>query len=227
MTDLDLDRLLARADASEEEVESLGHEWGGELPTPVVAVRTTELRALIDRLTAAEKEAAEWRRIMARPHPGDACWGAHQQRSQDSCLGCERDAALARAEAAEAEAVRLRREVARHEADFPCDQGCTALGYPDEVCSRHGRKPADLWERGDVIAKQRDAATARAEAAEARLAWLRTPEAVEAVAATLLDEPGLAFVKYPGVTVYPGDSTHLAAAALRALTARTDEETDR
>ncbi|MGL4256922.1 MAG: hypothetical protein ACRCSL_11360 [Microbacterium sp.] len=70
---------------------------------------------------------------------------------------------------------------------------------------------------------------ARAEAAEARLAWLHTPEAVEAVAAALRQ------------SCYHEDCPHGdadgdpygacldcgAAAALRAITARTDEETDR
>lgn len=49
---------------------------------------------------------------------------------------------------------------------LPCDAGCHE--YPEEDCSRHGRKPNELWR---FLAEQTEAVNhwrARAEAAEAR-----------------------------------------------------------
>ena len=48
-----------------------------------------------------------------------------------------------------------------------CDRGCSYTGGPDEECSAHGRTPRELWEfiAQDIVG--RDAATARAEKAEA------------------------------------------------------------
>lgn len=104
MTDLDLDRLRADTEVARDEVVRLCQEpyarWRMSIPANpsrdsdlIIDKVLAAVPDLIDRLTAAEKEAAEWRRIMARPHPGDACWGAHQMREQDACMGCERDAA--------------------------------------------------------------------------------------------------------------------------------------
>jgi hypothetical protein len=103
------------------------------------------LLAEVERLRGID---AEWRRIMARPHPEDGCWGAHQMRSQDACMGCERDAARAEVERlrqhlhlagtarqseatlrerAEAEVARLRAQVARDdEADGEWDAALSA-----------------------------------------------------------------------------------------------------
>jgi hypothetical protein len=42
-----------------------------------------------------------------------------------------------------AENHRLRGEIVEWEERYPCDGLCS--DYPEEDCSRHGRKPADLW----------------------------------------------------------------------------------
>lgn len=50
---------------------------------------------------------------------------------------------------------RVRADLDRFETDFPCDRAC--LDYAEEDCSRHGRKPADLWKRIDGLRTERDA----------------------------------------------------------------------
>ena len=53
---------------------------------------------------------------------------------------------------------RLRAEVKRWEQDYPCDGGC--VEYPEECCSRHGRKPDDIWRIVNDVGAERDDALA-------------------------------------------------------------------
>lgn len=69
-------------------------------------------------------------------------------------LRTERDAAIARAEAAEAR--------------YPCDELCVEC--PEETCSQHGRAPADIWRIVNEIGKERDEALAKV-AAESWACW--------------------------------------------------------
>jgi hypothetical protein len=64
-------------------------------PLLLIAHAREDVPALLAEVERLRGIDAEWRRIMARPHPEDACWGAHQMRSQDACMGCERDEARA------------------------------------------------------------------------------------------------------------------------------------
>lgn len=57
-----------------------------------------------------------------------------------------------------------RNVVKDYDTNFPCDGGCNTNDGPEETCSRHGRSPRDLWERGDYLATQRDEWKAKAEA---------------------------------------------------------------
>lgn len=34
-----------------------------------------------------------------------------------------------------------------YDSNFPCDGGCNVNSGPEEMCSRHGRSPRDLWAR--------------------------------------------------------------------------------
>lgn len=68
-----------------------------------------------------------------------------------------------------------------------CDRGCSYTGSPDQECSAHGRTPRELWGfiAQDVVG--RDAATERAEKAEAeRDAALAAVERVRAEASSVL-----------------------------------------
>lgn len=64
----------------------------------------------------------------------------------------------------------LEAKVEGFEKQFPCDGGCNPNDGPNEECSRHGRTPKELWGfiAEDIVG--RDAATERAETAEARIA---------------------------------------------------------
>ena len=62
---------------------------------------------------------------------------------------------------ARGEADLLRRTIEKWEADFPCDGGC--VEYPEEDCTRHGRRPRDLWDRIDRLSRE-NAAVARVRA---------------------------------------------------------------
>ncbi len=59
-----------------------------------------------------------------------------------------------------AERDEARARIAQWEAEFPCDGGCDTAWGPQEECSRHGRRPAELWERGEFFARERDDARA-------------------------------------------------------------------
>ncbi len=83
--------------------------------------------------------------------------GAEWQAGRDA----ERIAAL------EAEAERLRMLVP------PCDGGCSYGDGPQEDCSAHGRRPAELWEIIQQEAAESRDAQYRAEAAEAKLEVVR------------------------------------------------------
>ena len=37
---------------------------------------------------------------------------------------------------------------------YPCDGGCNINDGPDEVCSRHGRRPKEIWDRVESIHKE-------------------------------------------------------------------------
>ena len=70
------------------------------------------------------------------------------------------DVALARAQAG---------TLKQFEGDFPCDGGCS--DYAEECCSRHGRKPDDLWGIVDKTRVERDALAAQVAAVQAL--WAR------------------------------------------------------
>ena len=68
------------------------------------------------------------------------------------------------------ELVRLRAEVVGWEERFPCDGLCR--DYAEEDCSRHGRKPAELWAFLGEVQAERDAERARRAKVEALAAHL-------------------------------------------------------
>lgn len=62
------------------------------------------------------------------------------------------------------ELLTLRSAVEQFDTGFPCDGGCSWNDGPEETCSRHGRKPSDLWNLLD----EARAALSRAEETIAR-----------------------------------------------------------
>lgn len=185
MTDLDLDAIEARANAAIDGPWVVKHEpaWeadnvqhpdvitvGAQMweaddePMTVCLVSTDHEDDPVDVLLDAEFIAhartdvpalvAEVRRLRERAE-------AHAVTVQQA-VAVERQRDEARA------------EVERWEADFPCDEGCR--DYPEETCSRHGRRPADLWERGEFFARERDD-------------WRRRYEALRDGVTSLCDDP--------------------------------------
>lgn len=205
MTDLDLDRLRALADAA--------------TPGPWVDYNErADLAADIRPMWVVgqmDESGVNWIRDIAD------VGGDDQDAADAAFIAAARTAVpalTARAEAAEAEVERLRAEVDRCDGCGSTLSRCLRWHGDDDFshlkCCPDCSHPAEA--RGYVDLR------ARAEAAEARLAWLHTPEAVEAVAEALraYDDPS---GNYISTEAFLGD----AAAALRALTARTDEEADR
>ena len=47
----------------------------------------------------------------------------------------------------------LRAEILRWETKYPCDGGCDYNG-PEEMCSRHGRSPSEIWDIVDNLNSQ-------------------------------------------------------------------------
>lgn len=67
----------------------------------------------------------------------------------------------------------LRAVVGWWEGRFPCDRGCSDA--PEEDCSRHGRKPAELW--GIIEDVSKDRATLRAKVARVEALFSGGPDA--------------------------------------------------
>jgi len=148
-----------------------------------------------DDYTPTTEEMRDYVSIGGEPQP----WNP-PSRALDDARAAAFDRWLAAHDAEVTEA--LRTEVAR--LTLPCDGGCNPNSGPEETCSRHGRKVAEVWEIvSDLVARSIDqdealatcrdqrtdlaelaeGLTARAEAAEAKIA------AVEALADDMARQP--------------------------------------
>ena len=137
MTNLDLDAIEARANAATDG-PWLGYDERSDLREENPDVNPMWVVAHM------EPDGVNWVRDIADIGGGeqdeaDAEFIAHARTDVPALVAALREA---------------RAKVARWEADFPCDQGCR--DYPDEACSRHGRRPADLWNRSDQAFRERD-----------------------------------------------------------------------
>ena len=139
----------------------------GQQPTPAVSVSGAACEATEAQVLAAQgamsDHYAEWEVSRARGRVSFVSYAAQVVADAVAAAGPV-DAELA---AVVAERDALRADVERWESDFPCDSGC--LEYPEEDCSRHGRKPDELWERVERQHVRADRAEATRDEAHAVL----------------------------------------------------------
>jgi hypothetical protein len=123
--------------ASELDTEATRARWN--VPYTTGAEELRDLNALCDALDAARFELS-------------VCQGGLEGARQ---LGDQARAELALTATHLASA---RAELARWADEYACDGGC--VDYPEEHCSRHGRRPAELWAMVVEVQAQRDALAA-------------------------------------------------------------------
>lgn len=184
MTDPDLDAIEARANAAKrgpwvvETPESVyGHDGGPDW---------IDLRWVSDEDTVGDDDPP-WLGPMLVT---DAEFIAHARTDVPALIAALREA---------------RAKVGLWEADFPCDEGCR--DYPEETCSRHGRRPDDLWERVEFFARERDD-------------WRRRYEALRDGVTGLCDEAERR--ADPGVRLWSMPEARVKTSELRAVVARVE-----